>query len=203
MDIKSVQPICVYGAGGFIGSRFCSMYPDSIPIGRDELSPKSNNILYLISTVHNYNIFTEPHKDINTNLNKLIDVLEACRGTDFVFNFVSSWFVYGKNCTMNTHEGTPCDPTGFYSITKRAAEQMLICYCETYGIRYRIFRLTNIIGENDQKASPKKNAIQHMIGQLKKNEPVKLYDGGSNIRDFMYVEDTCRAMKLCMGMSNT
>lgn len=196
--------ISVYGSSGFIGSRFCKMYQESsVPIPRNQNESASNDILYFISTVHNYNIFTEPHKDIDTNLNKLIDVLEACRSksSDTVFNFVSSWFVYGMNCTMDTKETVPCDPTGFYSITKRAAEQMLICYCNTYGLKYRILRLTNIIGEGDTKACAKKNAIQHMIGLLKKNEPVKLYDNGSNIRDFMYVEDACRALKTCIDNS--
>jgi nucleoside-diphosphate-sugar epimerase len=181
------------------------MYPDSHRIPKEQNEPESDNILYFVSTVHNYNIFTEPHKDINTNLNKLIDVLEACRAknNDMVFNFVSSWFVYGMNCTMDTNESVPCDPTGFYSITKRAAEQMLICYCNTFGLKYRILRLTNIIGEGDMKASPKKNAVQHMIGLLKKNETVNLYNNGSNIRDFMYVEDTCRALKCCIDNSPT
>lgn len=195
-----MNSISVYGGNGFVGSRFCSLYPDSIKIQREENSPKSKCVLYFISTVHNYNIFTDPHKDIDTNLSKLIDVLEACRAssTDTVFNFVSSWFVYGMNCTMNTKEDTPCDPTGFYSITKRAAEQLLTCYCNTYGMKYRILRLTNIIGEGDKKASLKKNAVQYMMDMLKRGEPIKLYDNGSNIRDFMYVEDTCRAIRTCV-----
>jgi nucleoside-diphosphate-sugar epimerase len=199
----SAPVISVYGSSGFIGSRFCSIYPDSYRIPKEQNAPESDTILYFISTVHNYNIFTEPHKDIDTNLSKLIDVLEACRAksNDMVFNFVSSWFVYGMNCTMYTKETTPCDPTGFYSITKRAAEQMLICYCNTFGLKYRILRLTNIIGEGDTKSSAKKNAVQHMISLLKKNEPVKLYDDGSNVRDFMYVEDACRALKTCIENS--
>lgn len=177
------------------------MYSDgSIPISRSENAPQSKDVLYFISTTHNYNIFTEPHKDIDTNLTKLISVLEECRKNDpnTVFNFVSSWFVYGMNCSLNTKETDPCDPTGFYSITKRAAEQMLICYCRTFGMKYRIMRMTNIIGESDGGVSAKKNAIQYMIGLLKKNEPVKLYDDGCNIRDFMYVDDACRAIDVCI-----
>ena len=195
--------ISIYGSSGFVGSRFCSMYSNCIQIPRIQNEPMSNDVLYLISTVDNYNIFTDPHKDVDTNLTKLIDVLEACRAKNknTVFNFVSSWFVYGKNCTLDTKETTPCDPTGFYSITKRAAEQMLMCYCNTYEMNYRIFRLTNIIGEGDSKASAKKNAIQYMIGLLNRGEPVKLYDGGSAIRDFMYVDDACRAMMVCMKNS--
>lgn len=195
--------ISVYGSSGFVGSRFCSMYSNCIRIPKSQNEPMSDEVLYLISTVDNYNIFSDPHKDIDTNLTKLIDVLEACRAKNknAVFNFVSSWFVYGKNCTLDTKEITPCDPTGFYSITKRAAEQLLMCYCNTYEMNYRIFRLTNIIGEGDNKASAKKNAIQYMISLLKNGETVKLYDEGSAIRDFMYVDDACRAMMVCIENS--
>jgi nucleoside-diphosphate-sugar epimerase len=183
------------------------MYTDSaIPIARSEDIPQSKDILYFISTTHNYHIFDEPHKDIETNLNKLISVLEASRkaySNDITFNFISSWFVYGKNCSLDTIETDYCDPTGFYSITKRTAEQMLICYCQTMNMKYRILRLTNIIGETDVGASAKKNALQYMIGLLKRNEMVKIYDDGSNVRDFMYVDDACRAINTCIKNAPT
>jgi nucleoside-diphosphate-sugar epimerase len=199
--------ISVYGSTGFIGSRYTKMYSDiTMPITRSEDAPQSKDILYFISTTHNYHIFDDPHRDIETNLNKLISVLEASRKSyfkDITFNFISSWFVYGKNCSLNTRETDLCDPTGFYSITKRAAEQMLICYCQTMNMNYRILRLTNIIGESDNRASAKKNALQYMIGLLKRNETVKIYDGGSNIRDFMYVDEACRAINACMHNAPT
>lgn len=198
------SPLSVYGHTGFIGSRFCQMYPQCLGIHREFNAPQSSNVLYFISTTHNYHIFDEPHRDIDTNLTKLVNVLEECRKFDcnnLVFNFVSSWFVYGMNSSLNTKETDFCDPRGFYSITKRAAEQMLICYCNTFGMKYRIFRLTNIIGSNDHGASAKKNALQYMVGLLKKGEPVKLYDNGQNIRDFMHVDDACVAIKTCMDIS--
>lgn len=195
--------VSVYGSTGFIGSRYCEMFENTIPVPRGQNEPLSNDVLYFISTTHNYNIFTDPHKDIDTNLTKMVDVLEACRlnNPNTIFNFVSSWFVYGMNCTLDTKESDLCDPRGFYSITKRAAEQMLVCYCKTMGMNYRIMRLTNIIGPGDKNVSAKKNAIQHMIGLLKQNEPVKLYDRGSNVRDFMYVDDACRAINVCIKNS--
>jgi nucleoside-diphosphate-sugar epimerase len=104
---------------------------------------------------------------------------------------------------MDTKESDYPDPRGFYSITKRAAEQMLTCYCDTYKLKYRILRMTNIIGEGDKGVSIKKNALQYMIGLLKKNEPVKLYDNGENIRDYMHIDDACRAIHLCVTNSPT
>ena len=140
INMKNVN---VFGGSGFIGSRFCSMNKDSVVIqDRNDYKPQTNQILYFISTIDNYNIHKDLHLDINTNLNVLMSVLESINkdDKDFVFNFVSSWFVYGKNEILPFNEQySICNPTGFYSITKRAAEQMLISFCETFGIKYRIF----------------------------------------------------------------
>jgi|10_taG_2_1085330.scaffolds.fasta_scaffold14197_3 nucleoside-diphosphate-sugar epimerase len=200
---KDNKIVSVYGPTGFIGSRWMDMYPSSVSIPREQDDPhdESSDVLYMISTTDNYNIFDKPYEDIETNLTKLIKVLESCKGKDITFNFVSSWFVYGSGSSLDTKESSSCNPTGFYSITKRAAEQMLICYCETFGMNYRIFRMTNVIGEGDKGVSLKKNALQYMMGLLNKNEPIKLYDDGSNIRDFMYVDDACRAIKTCIDLA--
>jgi nucleoside-diphosphate-sugar epimerase len=192
----------IFGGSGFVGNNFISMYNDeSIIISRDSNKPESDNILYFISTVDNYNVHTDPYLDINTNLIKLINVLEECKkinNPNFVFNFISSWFVYGKTNDLPANENSICNPTGFYSITKRAAEQLLISYCQTFNIKYRILRLTNIIGIDDKKISKKKNALQYMINLLKENKEINLYDGGTHIRDYMDVVDACRAINICI-----
>lgn len=179
---------------GFIGGEFCDRY-DTLANDRDDYYPQSPKILYFISTVDNYNIHTNPHLDIDTNLSLLIDVLENCRkeyGNEFEFNFISSWFVYGK-VEIPAREDSPCFPTGFYSITKRCAEQLLISYCQTYNIPYRILRMSNVIGVNDDKVSKKKNALQYMIQQLVKDEEVFLYEG-KILRDLIDVRDAADAI---------
>lgn len=200
--------ISVFGASGFIGNRFCELYSNFVlKIPRNEVVTSGGEILYLISTVDNYHIHTDLHIDVNTNLTVLMNVLENFKKTYSpdsapVFNFVSSWFVYGQNDNIPFHEDTtPCNPTGFYSITKRCAEQMLICFCKTFGYRYRIFRLANVIGEGDLKISKKKNALQYMIKEIVDNKNVELYYGGDVLRDYIYVDDVCSAIKLCMDNS--
>ena len=190
--------ISVFGGTGFIGGNFCSMYPDSIKISREDRTPKTKQVLYFISTIHNYNVFDKPFLDIDTNLRVLIETLEECKERDVVFNFVSSWFVYGQTDTLPASEKTHCNPKGFYSITKRAAEQMLISYCETFDIKYRIFRLCNVYGTNATKVSVKRNALQHLADEVISDRDINLYNGGNDIRDFMHVDDVCEAMKLCM-----
>ena len=190
--------ISVFGSTGFIGSNFCKFYPNEVKeIKRGFYKPETNNVLYLISTNHNYNVFTNPFLDVDTNLTVLIKTLENCKDKEnLVFNFVSSWFVYGKTDDLPANENSVCNPKGFYSITKRTAEQLLISYCETFGINYRILRLCNVYGETDSGVSKKRNALQYMIGELAEGRDIKLYDAGENIRDFLYVEDVCEAIKL-------
>lgn len=183
---------------GFVGKTFAKQYEEGVIVNeRNDLIPQSNKILYTISTVDNYNVYDNPHLDIDTNLSILISVLENCKskyGKDFEFNFVSSWFVYGK-VDFPAKEDSVCKPQGFYSITKRCAEQLLMSYCATFGIRYRVLRLANVIGIEDQKVSKKKNALQYMIKQLVRGEEVSLYEG-KILRDLIDVRDAAQAIDL-------
>lgn len=194
--------ISVYGSSGFIGSRFCNIYSDFIvKQNREERKPRTKNILYLISTVDNYNIHTDITLDVEINLKILCEVLDYCRDTNITFNFISSWFVYGKT-ELPAKEEYYCNPTGFYSITKKAAEDLIISFCRTYKVNYRILRLCNVLGKGDKKISTKKNALSYMIELLKKNEDVYLYDEGTPIRDIMHIDDVCSAIKLVCDIGN-
>ena len=202
--------IQVFGGSGFVGSEFAKQNPGCLVNARDDYSVKEKNILYMISTVTNYHVKTNPYIDIDTNLTTLMKVLEQIKNNmlqaedGYVLNFISSWFVYGET-EMPAHEESNCYPNGFYSITKRCAEQLLISYCETFGIKYRILRLANVAGHGDKKASPQKNALQHMINELKSGRDVNVYDGGNLYRDYIHVSDVARAIKLIMetGEVNT
>ena len=190
--------ISVFGATGYVGSNFCSDFPSQvIPIPREARLPDSQTILYFLSTTDNYNVYKDLHLDINTNLTILMDVLENCKNKDVIINYVSTWFVYG-NARLPMREIDHCDPKGFYSITKRCAEQLLESFCTTFNIPYRILRLSNIYGGVDPNASLKKNAIQHMIGQLKNNEDINLYESGYILRDLLHISDVSAALKLVL-----
>lgn len=186
----------IFGGSGFIGGSYSKLYPFDVEvIPRDSNSSLGvrRDALYLISTTHNYHVFDDLHKDINTNLNKLMDVLPNVEGT---FNFVSSWFVYGNGYGKYNpaKETDHCAPKGFYSITKKTAEDLVESYCRTFKKNYRILRLCNVIG-GDPKAGKKKNALEYLVGSIARGEPVSLYNG-DNYRNFLHVEDVCAAIKL-------
>ena len=161
------KTLSVFGSSGFIGRNFVSKY-DSHKIPRECNTPiEDTDILYLISTTHNYHVFDNPFLDIETNLTKLVSVLQEFRRhcARRTFNFISSCFVYGDT-EYPAKETTVCNPKGFYSITKLAAERLIISYCETFNLNYRILRLCNVYGEHATGVSKKRNALQFMVQQL-------------------------------------
>ena len=116
--------LSVYGSTGIIGTYFKGLFPASC-IPRSQLEPSTKDVLYLISTTDNKTFREDCHIDIDTNLVQLMRRLEACRNKRInVFNFVSSWFVYGPDHKY-PKENSVCDPNGFYSITKYAAEKLV------------------------------------------------------------------------------
>jgi len=208
--------INVFGGNGFVGSRYCELteqhyslpqiilpppkhYSNLIRNDRGNYSIKqgSTEIVYFISTISNYNVHTNPYIDIDTNLTTLMGVLDSWKRNSpgATFNFISSWFVYG-DVELPAKEDAKCDPKGFYSITKRAAEQLLISYCETFDLKYRIIRLANVLGKSDNKVSKQKNALQWMINEIVQGNDVNLYDGGQVYRDYIHVDDVVQAINL-------
>ncbi|EQC49628.1 NAD(P)-dependent oxidoreductase [Bacteriovorax sp. DB6_IX] len=191
-----MEEVSIFGGTGFVGGYYLEKYKkSSILIERESRIPLSGDVLYLISTTHNYHVFEDVHKDIDTNLTILVDVLKNLEPGKSCFNFVSSWFVYGET-DLPAHEQSVCNPKGFYSITKRAAEQLVVSYCETFKIDYRILRLCNVYGSGDIGVSKKKNALQFLINKIKNCEEIDLYHNGQFFRDYMHVKDVVDAVNL-------
>lgn len=198
--------ISFYGATGFVGREFCRQFGviDEIhKVPRDWREPRrdSKQIVYAISTTHNYNVFDSATIDVETNLMVLGEVLDKWREVNphATFNFISSWFVYGNNNALISSEDSPCKPNGFYSITKYAAEQLVRSYAETFGLKYRILRLANVLGPDDTKVSAKKNALQYLISRMMANEPIEIYGTGDFYRNYIHVTDCVRAIRLIMA----
>lgn len=192
--------IQVFGGRGFVGSAFCKKYHhESHAVSREQLEvPDNSTILYLISTVDNYNVLENPFIDIETNLIHLMKVLDANKNKNITFHFVSSWFVYGES-DLPARETSCCRPKGFYSITKLAAEQLLESYCKTFNIKYTITRLGNVIGKGDGKVSKKKNALQYLIEEMRGGHDINLYHSGKFYRDFVHVDDVADGLRFIMS----
>lgn len=200
-----MKKVSLFGKG-FVLGKFAEMYPDEVEvIPRDSVMASSSvfekldtDILYGISTIHNYHPKEgNPYIDIKTNLLHFVRVLDENMNSDIVFNLISTWFVYGNSPKIPARESDPCDPKGFYSITARTREQLLISYCETFGFKYRILRLGNVIGVGDNKISLKKNALQYFCKELALGNTITRYKQGG-IRDYIDVRDCARAIHLVL-----
>lgn len=192
-----MNKIQIFGGHGYVGGNYAKFVRDAIVVEKTDYTVNKNasDVVYFISTVSNYNVLNDPYLDINTNLTLLMRILEQCKNTNTVFNFISSWFVYGDTA-VPAFETSYCNPKGFYSITKRTAEQLLVSFCETFNIKYRILRLANVVGGHDPKASAQKNALTFLINQLKNGRDIKLYDNGNLYRDYIHNNDVAAAINL-------
>ena len=76
--------IQVFGGHGFVGGNYVKNYPNCIVNEKHDytVSAEATDIVYLISTISNYNVKTDSYLDINTNLITLMRVLEQCKDND-------------------------------------------------------------------------------------------------------------------------
>lgn len=189
--------LSLFGATGFVLGEYYKKYGGLIE-NRDTLTATYPDILYGISTVTNYNVYDDPQIDIQTNLLHLMKVLSNSYlrfGRDLQFNFISSWFVYGACNDSPVKETHTCNPNGMYSITKYTAERLLASYAETMGFSYKIIRLANVMGVQDKRVSLTKNALQFIIGELVRGNPVEIYSEPS-MRDYIWIDDCISAINL-------
>jgi len=74
---KVLMELSVFGGTGFVGKSFCQASTcETTLIPREDRTPVSDDVLYLISTTHNYHVLDDVHKDVDTNLTILLDVLK-------------------------------------------------------------------------------------------------------------------------------
>tara|TARA_R100000951_G_scaffold70287_1_gene59200 strand:+ start:3459 stop:4292 length:834 start_codon:yes stop_codon:yes gene_type:complete len=196
--------ISVFGGTGFIGGSFVQQFSDEcVVVPRDSRKPLSDDVLYFISTTDNYGVLSNPRRDVDVNLAILCDVLWECKKRgNCTFNFISSWFVYGET-ELPAREDSQCNPKGFYSITKKCAEDLVKSFCDCHGIPYRILRLCNVYGSGDEGVSSKKNALQFLTDKLSLNEEVSLHHAGNFVRDYLHVTDVCSAIKTVLDNAGT
>ena len=87
-------------------------------------------------------------------------------------------------------EDTPIKPNSPYSASKAAADLLIRAYHETFGIFTLITRCSNNYGPFQ---FPEK-LIPLMINNALNDQPLPVYGDGSNVRDWIYVEDHCRGI---------
>jgi len=105
---------------------------------------------------------------------------------------VSTDEVYGEIETGSFSEGDPLSPRNPYAATKAGADLLALSYHETYGLPVVVTRSSNNYGprQHTEKLIPK------FVTRAAAGEPLPVYGDGSNVREWTYVRDNCRAVDL-------
>ncbi|MCJ7489387.1 MAG: GDP-mannose 4,6-dehydratase, partial [Thermoplasmata archaeon] len=107
---------------------------------------------------------------------------------------ISTDEVYGSTVSGSFSEKDILDPSSPYSASKAGGELLARSYVKTYGLKVTITRSSNNYGPFQY---PEK-LIPVLVIKALKNEPLPIYGKGTNVRDWLHVEDNCRAVDLVL-----
>lgn len=128
---------------------------------------------------------------IMTNVLGTQTLLDAARlGTVQTFIQVSTDEVYGSIPIGSWTESQPLLPNSPYAASKASADLIARSFFRTHGLDVRITRCSNNYGPNQ---NPEK-LIPHFITNLIDDLPIPVYGDGSNIRDWLHVDDHCEGI---------
>ncbi len=137
----------------------------------------------------------DPLDFVRTNVEGTSVLCEAARRHQHkVFLQVSTDEVYGHVPKGRSRETDQFRPRSPYSASKAGAEMIAQAYSETYGLPVLITRGSNTYG---QYQYPEK-LIPVLITNAIDGQKLPLYRDGSAVRDFVHVEDHCRAIDLVL-----
>ena len=160
-------------------------------------------VMHLAAETHVDRSIDGPGDFIETNIMGTYHLLEAARGhwtrkgrpEAFRFHHVSTDEVFGSlpaDPVLKFTETTPYDPRSPYSASKAASDHLVRAWFETYGLPVVLTNCSNNYGPYH---FPEK-LIPVVILNALAGKPVPIYGDGSNIRDWLYVEDHADALLL-------
>jgi CDP-paratose 2-epimerase len=183
---------------------------------------QANAIYHLAAQVAVTTSLEDPVADLETNLIGTIHLLEAVRRSERQppILFTSTNKVYGKlagiRLAKRSRRYEPEDPalarTGAgedqpleflspYGCSKGSADQYVLDYARSYGMRATVFRMSCIYGPY-QRGSEDQGWVAHFLRQAMKGEPITIYGDGKQVRDLLFVEDLVDAMRLALANMN-
>ena len=139
----------------------------------------------------------DPGIFLQTNIIGTSVLMDACRKYGIQrYHQVSTDEVYGdlplNRPDLFFTEETPIHTSSPYSSSKAAADLLVLAYHRTYGLPVTISRCSNNYGPYH---FPEK-LIPLMIANALADKPLPVYGEGLNVRDWLYVEDHCKAIDL-------
>lgn len=140
-----------------------------------------------------------PEVFLQTNVLGTAVLMDACREHGMVrFHHVSTDEVYGDlpldRPDLLFTEESPLHASSPYSASKASADLLALAYHRTYGLPVTISRCSNNYGPYQFL----EKLIPLMLSNALRDKPLPVYGRGLNVRDWLYVEDHCRAIDLIL-----
>jgi dTDP-glucose 4,6-dehydratase len=158
---------------------------------------RPDGVFHLAAESHVDRSITGPEAFVTTNVVGTFNLLECARrhwierGRPGRFLHVSTDEVYGSLGPEGYFtEATAYDPSSPYSATKASSDHLVRAYHRTYGLDVVITNCSNNFGPFQY---PEK-LIPVIIRNIRDQKKLPVYGDGQNVRDWLYVEDHCRAL---------
>jgi dTDP-glucose 4,6-dehydratase len=156
-------------------------------------------IVHFAAESHVDRSITGPSEFIRTNVLGTQVLLHAAVSKKAkMFLHVSTDEVYGSVEEGSSVETDPLFPNSPYSASKAGSDLIVRSYVQTYGLDARITRCCNNYGPNQY---PEK-FIPLAIKNLKEGKSIPLYGSGTNVREWIHVEDHCSGIQRVIEMGS-
>lgn len=151
-------------------------------------------VIHLAAETHNDRAIADPMPFVRTNVEGTAVLLEAVRQLEIPrFHHVSTDEVFGSlelDSPARFDESSPYRPRGPYSASKAAGDHLVRAWHETYGLPVTLSNCSNNFGPFQH---PEK-LIPLAITRLLTGGKIPVYGDGRNVRDWIHVDDHCRAI---------
>ena len=192
-NISTLAPIMENPNFRFIKADIC----DRVAVCRVFAEEHPSVVVNFAAESHVDRSIEDPQLFLQTNILGTAVLLDACREYGIQrYHQVSTDEVYGDlpldRPDQFFTEETPIHASSPYSSSKAAADLLVLAYYRTYGLPVTISRCSNNYGPYH---FPEK-LIPLMIANALNDKPLPVYGEGLNVRDWLYVEDHCKAIDL-------
>lgn len=141
----------------------------------------------------------DPYADCVTNVIGTLNYLEAARSASVGrFIFASSGAPVGE-VEPPIHEELAPHPVSPYGASKLAGEGYCSAYSRTFGVPTVVLRFGNVYGPG---SGHKSSVVAKFIKGAMAGQPLEIYGDGRQTRDFLYVDDLIRAVRLAATTSD-
>jgi UDP-glucuronate 4-epimerase len=151
--------------------------------------PEVDLVVHLAAHAKVHQLVRQPHRALE-NAVMTFNVLEFCRQQGLPIVFSSSREVYGDVHRFSTQESQAdfAFTESTYSASKISCEALIYSYARCYGMRYLVFRFSNVYGRFDNDLARMVRVIPLFIHKMRRDEPVTVF-GAEKTLDFTYVDD--------------